>query len=72
MTRRYPIGYSVSVHITNYKHGPWCRVVLIEEGGAAPQKLQGYIGTDAMEDVAAMVFALLEEARSAPDPHEPF
>lgn len=72
MSRTYPNGYSISILITKYASGPWARIVLVEEDGASPQRLQGFLTRDALADVEALTFALVSEIQGPVDHLDPF
>jgi hypothetical protein len=72
MPRPYPLGYSVSVTITQYEMGPHAVLQMIPERHGTPQKLSGMVDRSCLDDVSVMVFALLAELEKVPEENEPF
>lgn len=72
MSRTYPVGYSIQIHVTNYRNGPWLRLTLTEEDGASPQRLTGFLDHEALVDIEALAYALLHETQGPLDHTDPF
>lgn len=72
MSRRYPVGYNVQINVTMYRSGAWLRLVLVEEDGASPQRLTGFLDHEALVDIEALAFALLHDVQGPIEHPDPF
>lgn len=72
MSRTYPVGYEVSVTAVRTAGGPTVRLSFRPEQHSVRQHLEGLISYEALDDISALVFALLHEAEAVTDETDPF
>ena len=72
MARTYPVGWSCSLTVTRTAAGPTVRLLLRPEAYASAQVIEGLLSYEALGDVEALCFALLDEVTSDPREMDPF
>lgn len=72
MARTYPVGYAVSVTVTRTAAGPTARLTFRPEAHSVTQVIEGLLSYEALGDVSALVFALLEEVSALDAESDPF
>lgn len=72
MARTYPLGYAVGVYLERTADGPSGRLSFCPESEATPEVISGLLSYEALADVSALVFALLEEMKARPADIDPF
>lgn len=72
MSRTYPVGYVVSVTAERTAAGPSVRLTFRPERHSVTQVIEGLTSYEALDDISALVFALLHEVRAHDDQSDPF